>query len=225
MRVFLVDDHVMLVDTLRRQFEADPAFQVVGTADSIASLCQSLDHNRPHIILLDIQLGSESGLDAIGHIRRALPSVRIVMVSMFDQAVYRDRAFALGADAYVTKGASFNALRQLLLCGEPGGGSTAGDQIWVKPRQSRLCRLTLTERELQVVQGLAGGKREKEVAEELNISISSVGTYLKRSMAKIGVETRAELFRHAGALGLEAVHEIAEEKAAEFRQKEMNEWI
>ena len=204
LRILLVDDHAMLRDTLRRQLDADPAFQVVATADDLESARAAVDSSRPDVILLDIQLGPESGLDAIGFMRRARPGARSIKVSMFDQSIYRDRAFELGADAYVTKGASLEALRQLLLADDAGAAEADSDRIWRRPGQLQSLRMTLSDRELQVIHALATGKREKEVAEELAISVSSVGTYLKRSMAKVGVATRAELFRHAGALGVQS---------------------
>lgn len=203
LKILLVDDHAMLRDTLRRQFDADPAFEIVATADSLATLRQALETTVLDVVLLDIQLGAESGLDAIGGIRRKKPNARIVMLSMFDQPVYRDRAFELGASAYVTKGARFESLRELLLENKADETTSGSGRVWLRPLQSS-ARLTLTERELQVVHKLASGLREKEVAEELGVSISSVGTYLKRSMSKMGVGTRAELFRLAGALGMQA---------------------
>ena len=203
LKVLLVDDHAMLRDTLCRQFEADAAFRVVATASSLDTARQAVDEYRPDVVLLDIQLGAESGLDAIGFIRRSGPDIRIVMLSMFDQAIYRDRAFELGADAYVTKGARFSALRALLLDGIATDSESAERCIWLRPIGMQPTRLTLTVRELQVIKALAAGKREKEVAEDLDLSVSSVGTYLKRSMLKVGVTTRAELFRYAGALGVD----------------------
>jgi len=202
LRVLLVDDHAMLLDVMRRQFEADEAFAVVGTADSVSAACAAVEASSPDVVLLDIELGEESGLDAIGAMRRIAPHLRVIMLSMFNQPICRDRAFELGAEAYVTKGARFETLRALLL----GEGVEEGDmtRIWQRPSSSALAsRLTLTQRELQVIQGLATGKREKEVANDLSISVSSVGTYLSRAMLKTGMNTRAELFHCARALGLD----------------------
>lgn len=199
-RILLVDDHAILLDTLRRQLESDPAIKVVGTASDPVQALEMAKSRLPGVVLLDIQLGESSGLDLIGAIREELPDVRIVVLSMFDQVMYRDRAFELGADAYVTKGVRFDHLRDVLVC--PGLTPDRPDvQVWQR-KASGLQRMTLTGRELQVVQKLAGGKREKEVADELGISVSSVGTYLKRAMDKTGMSVRAELFRHAGALGV-----------------------
>jgi DNA-binding NarL/FixJ family response regulator len=197
--VLLVDDHAMLLDVMRRQFEADPAFKVMAAVSSVSEACDAVAHHQPDVVLLDIELGEESGLDAIGRMLQQKADLRIVMLSMFDQAICRDRAFELGAEAYVTKGARFEALRALLL-GE-AVESLDSTYIWRRGSSRKASRLTLTPRERQVVQALSSGKREKEVADELDISVSSVGTYLNRAMLKTGLNTRAELFRYASAFG------------------------
>jgi len=97
LRIVLVDDHVMFSDVLCRQFSEDPAFDVVATADTTAAALAAVSKQKPDVVLLDIELGGESGLDAIGKIRALHPGIRIVMVSMFDHPVYRHRAFELGA--------------------------------------------------------------------------------------------------------------------------------
>lgn len=198
-RVLLVDDHAILLDVMRRQFGEDSAFEVTGAVSTLADACEAVASQCPDVVLLDIEIGEESGLDAIGSMLRQKPDLRVVMLSMFNQAICRDRAFELGAAAYVTKGARFDALRGLLL-GEPASAGEEG-YIWRRGSSRVSSRLTLTPRELQVVQGLSSGKREKEVADDLDISVSSVGTYLSRAMLKTGLNTRAELFRYASALG------------------------
>ncbi len=197
--IILVDDHALLLDAMRRQFEGDDAFKVLGTADSATRLYELMAARRADVVLLDIQLGEQSGLDIIADLRLHHDGVRIVMISMFEQEIYRDRAFELGAESYVTKGARFADLRALLLK-EPLPAPAEG-QIWVRSRIAPNVRLTLSSRELAVVVRLAQGAQVKEVADALGISLSSVGTYLRRAMDKLGVHTRAELFQMAKALG------------------------
>jgi DNA-binding NarL/FixJ family response regulator len=198
LRLLMVDDHAVLLDSMCRIFEADEAFEVVGAAGTVEAACVVARDRTPDVVLLDIDLGAESGLDGIGRLREACPKARIVMLSMCEQAFYRDRSFELGADAYVTKGARFEILRSILLDGKAAVGS---DHAWVREGDGASVRNALTARELQVVHALAEGRREKEVADELAIAVSSVSTYLKRAMCKTGASSRAELMRHATALG------------------------
>lgn len=202
-KLLLVDDQRILLDVMGRQFADDPVFEVVGLAESTSAAVDVVEREHPDIVLLDIDLGGESGLDAICRLRKAHPGVRIVIVSMFTQEIYRDRAFAMGADAYVTKGTSFSSLRALLMQHDTGESSKAEQHIWRRPRGRFTARLTLSSRELQVVEALSSGQQEKEVAESLGISISSVGTYLRRALNKTGMDNRAQLFRFAAALGSE----------------------
>jgi DNA-binding NarL/FixJ family response regulator len=199
-RILLVDDHAILVDALRRQLDADAALTVVGTAASLDEARRALAELRPDVVLLDIQLGAESGLDAIREFSTILPQARIVMMSMFDQEIYRRRAFELGADAYVTKGVRLEDLRSVLTGTRRMDSAPGSDRVWLRDQGCSAC-LALTERELEVIHLLAEGRQIKEVADELAIGLSSVGTYLKRAMQKTGVRSRADLFRYASALG------------------------
>ncbi len=198
--VLLVDDHRILVDILRRQLESDGAFKVVGSASNPDDAITLLGQTRADVVLLDIDMKGQSGLDAIAPLRAIQPGVRIVMLSMYDQELFRSQSFELGADAFVTKGARFEDLRAVIL-DEPATSLSEAPMIWRRPSSGHCAHCTLTAREIQVIRSLAAGQREKEVAEELGISVSSVGTYLKRAMAKMGVGTRAELMKQAGALG------------------------
>jgi DNA-binding NarL/FixJ family response regulator len=201
LRIVLADDHAMLLDAMRRQFENDRAFSVIAIAKSLDALRNTLKLHRVDAVLLDIQLGEESGLDIVPEIRTQWPWVRVIMLSMFEQALYRDRAFELGAEAYVSKGARFKDLRSLLLQLPCEHAHAKDHQIWKHPGAGRSARLTLTKQEIQVIQALAKGKQIKEVADGLGISASSVGTYLRRAKDKTGAPTRVELFHYAHSLG------------------------
>ena len=205
LRLLLVDDQLILLDVLRRRFQADNSFSVVAEARSATDALALAESENPDVVMLDVDLGhGESGFDVAASLRRASVHLRIVMVSMFEHRMYRDRAFEVGADAYVTKGVRFETLRAVLLGRMESVCADEARCCWARPRgnQKSAC-LTLTGRELDVVQALFAGMREKEAAERLSVSVSSVGTYLRRAMDKMGVATRAELLQTAAALGIE----------------------
>jgi two-component system, NarL family, invasion response regulator UvrY len=212
LRVMLVDDHAMLLEAMCRQFESDPAFRVVAAASNLTAAREAMHAFSPDVVLLDIQIGCESGLDLIGDLLRICPEARVVIMSMFEQEVYRCRAFELGADAYVTKDACYRDLRELLLNVSLPDTGAQRRHIWCRTEMIS-ARLGLTARELQVVHMLAAGCQVKEVANELAISISSVSTYLKRAMMKSGAATRAELFQYAGALGSQTPGRVDKKQA------------
>lgn len=210
-RLLVVDDQVMLLDVIERQFDGDPELALAGVAKESSEAVSMAASLRPDVVMLDIDLGGEeSGFDVLRSLRAEPPSgrpLRIVMVSMFDNPMYRNRAFELGADAYATKGVRFGTIRALLLDDrsyEPPEGDRG--KFWrnspevaaglaASPLQS------LSERERSVVREVVGGAYEKEIADRLGISVSSVNTFLRRAMAKLGVATRAELLRRSLAFG------------------------
>ena len=203
LKIMLVDDQLILLDVLSSQLSADGNFKVVGVAQSVQDALSLAEKMRPDAVMLDIDLGGgQSGLDAVPRLRLMLPDVHLVMASVFDHPMYRDRAFEMGANVYVTKGVRFESLRAVLLNNAKGLVSGDVNRCWWRRGDVyRSACLTLSGRELTVVRALASGKRESDVAQELSISVSSVGTYLRRAMIKMGCGTRAELFRDAVALG------------------------
>lgn len=203
LKLMIVDDQAMLLDVLKRQFADDEAFEVVGMADSVdAALAMGLAR-RPDVAMLDIDLGGgASGLDLVPSLKAEVPQIRIVMVSMFDHEMYRDRAFEVGADAYATKGISFESLRDVLRGSFKLANPEDEKRYWRRMDDSgRTCRKTLSDQELCVVRMLVDGQKETEIARALGITVSSVGTYLRRIMIKTGCTTRAALFRLAVAFG------------------------
>jgi DNA-binding NarL/FixJ family response regulator len=200
--VLLVDDHLILLDALKRQIAEDSDMQVTAAVGTISAAREVMEKSAPDVAVLDIQVGTESGLDVIPEFRRLAPSMRIVVMSMYDQLMYRDRAFELGADAYVTKGASYGELRSALL-DRPGNGPNGEIQrVWFKRESGHGIRLTLSPRELNVVNMLANGMQIKEIADVLGVGSSTVGTYLRRAMEKAEVSTRTELLQIAKGLGV-----------------------
>ncbi len=199
--VLLVDDHPVFLEALRRQLDDDRAFSIVGATGDLDEACELVRDEQPDIVLLDIDMGDRSGLDVIARMRAAHPTARIIMLSMYDQRIFRDRSFELGADAYVTKGARSEALRAVMLGEQERDEMGDSTLTWLRPPGDRVVSLTLSTREMQVARAVADGLLEKEIADQLDISVSSVSTYLRRAMFKMGTESRAELIRQAPALG------------------------
>ena len=203
-RLILVDDQAFLLDILKRQFEASKEFEVVGTALNGGSAYKIALKERPDAIILDVDLGQgESGFDLLPRLRSALPQMRIVMLSLHNHPLYRQRALELGADAYLDKGTSFAKLKRVLVSVYDGGENRS------QAPQSAVAGLykTLTERELHVVKHVVAGMLTKEIAEGLGVTVSTVSTYLQRAREKLGIQTRAELIREAAALGIATMTE------------------
>ena len=153
-------------------------------------------------MLLDINLPGRSGLDVLEELRRLFPRLPVVVLSAFPEADYALRAFKLGAAAYLTKQSASDellvALRKALAGGkyvttslaEKLAANLAGE-VTSEPHES------LSNRELQVLRMIAGGKTIKEIAAELFLSEKTVGTYRTRLSDKMGLGTNVELTRYA----------------------------
>lgn len=203
MRLLLVDDQVMFLDVLKRQFSRDPLFEVVGVARTSDGALSKGIALKPDVMVMDISLGDkDTSFRILEQLKEAVPTVRVVMLSMFDYEMYRDQAFEMGADVYTTKGISFVSLRAILL-GQPIPKRRAvSSQVWFRTEDWKPKVQSLSARELQVVDLLVAGKTEGDIARELSISVSSVGTYLKRIRIKTGCSERGELLRMVSSLNV-----------------------
>ena len=202
----LVDDQTMLLDVLAQSFAGDPDIELVGTAGDVDSALALVREKRPDLVALDMDLGGGgSGFEILRVLRSSSVSstssaARVVMVSMFDNPLYRNRAFNLGADAYATKGVRFSTMRSLLLDDASAAAPEDVGKYWRPPRGyagggGRDALPGLSERERLVVREIAGGATEKQIGIENGMAVSSVSTYLKRAMRKLGAATRSDLLR------------------------------
>lgn len=207
-RLFVLDDQVMLLDAIERILADDPAIELVGTASEATEAISAMTTLCPDAVMLDIDLGGElSGFDVLRVLKSPTANFgvparpRVVVTSMFDNPMYRNRAFELGADAYASKGLRFATVRALLLDDldykppETDQGRFWRNSSEVLSGAIRSPLLTLSARERAVVRGVASGRLEKEIADSLGVSVSSVNTFLRRAMTKLKVQTRAELLR------------------------------
>jgi DNA-binding NarL/FixJ family response regulator len=154
------------------------------------------------IVLLDIKMPGRSGLEALEELKKLHPQTPVVVISAFPEQEYALRAFRLGASAYVSKeGASdelLAAVRKALAGGRYVTPSLAEQLAATLAGQAPLTpHETLSNRELEVLRLVAAGKTLKQVADELNLSEKTVGTYRLRLAKKMGLSTNVELARYA----------------------------
>jgi two-component system response regulator NreC len=202
--ILLADDHAIVRDGLRRLLDEQPDLTVVGEAsDGDEAIAKALEL-APDVVLLDVMMPSTNGLDAARRISRET-SCRILMLSMQDDPGYVRRAFASGASGYVLKEVAHSQLVSAVRCVAAGGehldedlaARLAADGIGDAHEHSR----PLSEREQEVLLLLALGHTNKEIAGRLAISVRTAETHRANVMQKLGLNTRAELVRHAIATG------------------------
>src|ERR1035438_835904 len=210
-RVLLADDHTLVRQGFRRMLEDDPDIAVVGEARTgleAMELCKNL---KPEIVVMDLSMPELGGLEATAEILKDDPKVKILILSMFSNDAYIRKAFELGARGYMLKNAievDLNRAVRALAEGEayfsPGISHVVLESLKTgslrDSAQDPYERLTLREKE--VLQLIAQGKSNKEIAVLLNISVNTVAVHRARVMDTLDLHRTAELVLFAVKKGL-----------------------
>ena len=202
-RILLADDHAVLRAGLRALLAAQADLEVVGEASEGAEairLCQTL---RPDVVVMDIGMPGVSGIDATARIKRDLPAVKVLILSMHDDRGYLRQVLRAGASGYVLKKAADTELLAAIRAAargevflDPALAKALVDEV-MEPKAASGEVPVLSDREREVLRLLAHGHTNQQVADRLCISVKSVETYKARLMEKLGLKGRAELVRYA----------------------------
>lgn len=199
--VLLVDDHALVRRGFRRMLEDEPDISVVGEASDGEEAIRLARELKPQVILMDSALPHLSGLDATRQILAARPASLILMLSMHSEDTLVRQALDAGARGYILKNAvdlELPAAVRRVVAGE----------IVLSPRLSRSDALKgernsgLTVRELQILQLIVNGKSNKEIAEQLDLSVNTVGVHRANIMDALGIHKTADLVVYAIRNGL-----------------------
>jgi DNA-binding NarL/FixJ family response regulator len=208
-RVLIVDDHALFAEALAARLSAEPDFEVLPIAHDIRRAAALIATEAPQVVVLDLVLGEESGLDALDLVRRRHPDVRVVILSGITDLDPMVTALRRGAVGWLPKTESADrvaqvirsaaghggwippdvlgdVLRRLLARGEPGDGDL-GD---------------LTPREREVLQCMVDGLNRPEIAERLGLSANTVRTHTQNLLAKIGAHSALEAITMAMRSGM-----------------------
>ncbi|MFH0845065.1 MAG: response regulator transcription factor [Pseudomonadota bacterium] len=211
--ILIVDDHPLFREGLKAIIERDKRFEVVGEAGNGREGLRMAKKVKPDLVLVDISLPDQSGIDLTREIRRHLSDTRVMIVSMHSKIDYIAEAFKAGATGYVVKESASDRLIHGLESVSRGDyflDSSVSHQVVLKlmksPQQEtnitdRAYR-ALTPREQEVMRLLAEGFSAKEVAERLFISPKTVENHRANIMSKLDLHSTHELIRYAAKLGL-----------------------
>jgi len=187
-RVLCVDDHRLMREGIARIVGIQPDMRVVAEASSGEEAVEQFTRHRPDVTLMDLQLPSMSGHDAIRAIRAIDPNARIVVLTMYGGEEDVHRAIEAGVMGYLLKDSVPDALIQVVRDVHAGHRSLPREVEAVL--EYRASHPSLTYREFQVLQLLATGKRNKEIAAELGISNDTASAHIKSIFLKFGVHDR-----------------------------------
>ncbi|MGC2527302.1 MAG: response regulator transcription factor [Candidatus Acidiferrum sp.] len=200
-RVLLADDHLMLVEALKKVLEVE--YDVVGSVADGLALLKAAQELRPDIVVLDIAMPLLNGLDAGRQLKIEMPGVRLVFLTMNEDPYLVGEAFRAGASAYLLKQGAAMELTKAI-------ADVLKGRTYVTPCiEGGLANISLlspearehapqpTARQRQVIQLLAEGRSMKEIAGLLNITMRTVASHKYRVMELLQIKTSAELVRYA----------------------------
>jgi len=212
-RVLLVDDHPVMRQGMAAIINEEPDLVVCGEADGVRTAIAAATQTHPDVALVDLSVTDGDGLELIRDFKHRFPDCRTLVLSMFDETVYAERALRAGAGGYVMKAEAATtvmaAIRTVLK-----GNTYLSPRMSAKlipvlsrerserapgtesnPKPPGLDRLS--DRELQVLRCVGRGMSTREVAEELFISINTVETHREHLKQKLNLVTSGELLRYA----------------------------
>jgi DNA-binding NarL/FixJ family response regulator len=206
LRILICDDHRVVADAVARLLQTDPSIEVLGVAttgpEAIALACLL----RPSLILMDIGLPGMDGVEATWTLRRQLPDMPVLILTMFEQEAYVVEAIRAGAAGYLLKTSTPAELIDAIHAVCAGRGLVyphAPASAFARARSARAGDLTgLTGRELQVLQMAIAGVDIAETARRMLLSPHTVKNHLRTVYRKLGVRNRTEAAIHALRRGL-----------------------
>lgn len=195
-RIVLVDDHNLVRDGIRALLTMVPGFVIVGEASSGHEALELLQRDVPDILLMDIGLKDSNGLELTATLKQKYPTLKVLILSMYDNQEYVSSALRAGASGYVLKDAPSReiiAAIEVLAVGGQFYSSGVAEKLTAKTTSES----ELTPRERQVLVMMAQGLNNKAMARELQISVRTVETYRLNIRRKLDIEKPADLVKHA----------------------------
>ena len=205
-RVFLVDDHTVVRQGLRRILESDDEIEIVGEAGDGRTAIDLVQKLRPHVVVMDVAMPELNGIEATRQILKRVEGAKVLVLSMHGDDVYVRQALKAGARGYLLKDSEDLDLIKAVKAIRAGGSFFSppvskvvlsgylGDRADGEAEDG-VARLT--DREREVLQLIAEGKTNKEIATVLSVSINTVETHRKHIMEKLDLHNTAEIVRFA----------------------------
>jgi len=213
-RLLIVDDHTLFREGLLAIFLAVNDIEVVGEAASGEDAVEKAEQLKPHVILMDIQLGDMNGIEASARILERMPNTRIIMLTMMEDSESLFAAMMAGARGYVLKGADKSEVLRTIRAVASGDvlfGAAIASRVTdyfrnlntaQSPQPAASPFPELSERELEVLDRIARGLNNHEIAAQLNITVKTVSNHISNIFGKLQVVDRAQAIIKAREAGL-----------------------
>lgn len=196
-KVFIVDDHFMVIEGIRSLIQNEKEIEWMGHATNASSCLSFLQHQLPDVILMDVSMPEMSGIDLCGVVKQKFPSVFIIGLSTFNQQSFIQKMIDNGASGYLLKNASKDELLQGIQAVVKGKMyySLEAAQALRNDADSKVP--VITRRQKEMLELIAEGLTNNEIAEKLFISVATVDTHRKNLLARFEVKNTAALIKMA----------------------------
>ena len=204
--VLLVDDHAVVREGYRRLFERSGNIDVIGEADTADTALARFRELAPQVVVMDIALPGVSGVEAMRRMLEEKPATRVLMFSMYEDAIFANRALEAGASGYVTKASAPNVLVEAVLTVARGKPYLSAEIAQALAQRNAIAAAApadaLSAREFEVLRLVVQGLSIADIAKTLGLMPKTVSNHQSAIKQKLGAESAVQLVRIASQLGL-----------------------
>ena len=209
LRTLIADDHGVLRAGLRALLNAEPDLEVVGEAANTDEVLRLANALRPDVVLMDISMPSFGGIEATRRLLEVQPDLRVLILTVHEDKALLQEAIRVGAAGYILKRAvgselvdAIHAVARGDLYIHPAMTRALLPALSAKPAVESGQTESLTPREIEVLQLIAAGYTNRQIADRLTLSVRTVESHRANIMDKLGLRSRVELVRYAAKHGL-----------------------
>lgn len=192
-KIFIVDDHFMIIEGIKSMLVNEPGIEWLGHASSAATCMAFLRVHTPDVILMDLNLPDKSGLELCKEVIQLYPGIKIIGLSTFNQLSFISRMLENGAYGYLLKNASRHEILQAIETVMQRKQYLSLEASEMVKKNQGDDRPVLTRREIEVLQLIAEGLTNAEMAEKLFVSVTTIDTHRKNLLAKFNAKNTAAL--------------------------------
>lgn len=200
--IYIADDHSLIREGLRTLFEKADDIVIAGEGTTADEVVEFISSNEVDIVILDINLPDKNGFEVLEYIKRIRSHIKVLVLSMYPEESYGVRVMRAGASGYLNKEKSSQELLQairIIADGRKYVGPVLAEKLAEEfdKKTADGGKITLSNREFEVLVMYAKGASQAEIADALSVSAGTVSTYRRRIMKKLGISTNAELIMYA----------------------------
>ena len=207
-RILIADDHAIVRDGLRLILETEADFEIVAEACNGEEACRFCGENTPHVVLMDLRMPVMDGISALKQIRQQQPEIAVVILTTYNEDDLMRQGLQAGARGYLLKDTDRMTLMKTIRAAAAGEALFQPEIIQraMQPQTSLTKQAALynplTDRELEILELVSQGNRNKEIAYHLGITERTVKAHLASCYQKLGVDSRAAAISAAAKLGI-----------------------